>query len=183
MKAKNYSRISLMTEFYKLGYEWSNFHLIGVRSNANIQNKFDDLFIVVNGDNIYCYSSTTNPGTFWLKNLMNPKGAALLKTGQYKDSFKLGLHRGKYQALIQAKPVAVYRDANRDDIAQETKFIESGLFGINIHRASSSTISQLIDKWSAGCQVINNPKDFDAVINECKLSKLKLFTYTLLNEF
>ena len=44
-------------------------------------------------------------------------------------------------------------------------------------------ISKIIDKWSAGCQVLNDPKQFNELLNKCKQSGFSKFTYTLLKEF
>jgi len=115
--------------------------------------------------------------------LLNTKGSALLKPNQYLDTWKLALHQGKYEALCQRKPVTVYRDSNKNNFSEETSVVDTGLFGINIHRANPSVISTIIDKWSAGCQVLNNPKDFEFLIKRCKESGLKDFSYTLLKEF
>ena len=180
---KQYSIEELKAEFNRLGYKWFDFQIVGIRSKANKPNVFDDLIAVVNKDKIKWFTCTTNPGTHWLKNLLNPKGTALLKPGQYIDTWKLGLHQGKYEALCQAKPVTVYRDKDLDNIAEETATLDTGLFGINIHRANETAISKFVDKWSAGCQVLNNPADFKELLALCKLSGLKSFTYTLLNEF
>ena len=180
---KAYSYVELENEFTRLGHSWSQFHIIGVRSKANEKNKFDDNIYLVNGPIMFRYTCTTNPGTHWLKNLLNPKGTAVLKPGQYVDTWKLGLHQGKYEALVQRKPVTVYRDGDKDDTAEEQGKEDTGLFGINIHRANASAISSIIDKWSAGCQVLNNPKEFAQLLDYCKKSKKDFFTYTLLREF
>lgn len=181
---KQYTIEELKNEFKKLNYEFPNhLHLVGIRSNANKPNEFDDLIAVINNNEISWYTCTTNPGTHWLLNLLNPKGAALLKPGQYLNTWQLGLHQGKYQALTQCKNVTVFRDGDKDNIAEETKVTQTGMFGINIHRANEKLISKLIDKWSAGCQVLNNPQQFSELLTKCKQSKLKTFTYTLLNEF
>jgi hypothetical protein len=180
---KKYTIEELKSEFKRLGYYWLDFQIIGVRSKENTPNKFDDLIgVVTGGSKIDWYSCTTNPGTYWLKNLLNPKGTALLKPAQYIDTYIIGTHK-TYQALVQARSVTVYRDGDKDEIAEETSILDTGYFGINIHRASSNYVSQLIDKWSAGCQVINNPADFKFILDKCKQSKLKHFTYTLLKEF
>lgn len=180
---KTYSYVELENEFKRLGYSWPQFHIIGVRSTANEKNKFDDNIYLVNGPIMFRYTCTTNPGTHWLKNLLNPKGTAVLKPGQYVDSWELGLHQGKYEALVQRKPVTVYRDGDKDDTAEEQGKEDTGLFGINIHRANPSAISSIIDKWSAGCQVLNNPKEFAQLLDYCKKSNKDRFTYTLLREF
>lgn len=174
----------LKAEFTKLGYRWEPYHFVGIRSRANIPNKFDDLFGIVDGEKIMWYSSTTNPGTHWLKNLMNKAGTALLKCGQYANGWKIGMHQGKYEAFVQNTPVTVFRDKNLDDIAEETAITETGYFGINIHRTNDKGIvSSLIDKWSAGCQVLNNPADFKSLLESAKATKRSSFTYTLLKEF
>jgi hypothetical protein len=180
---KNYTIEELKNEFKKLNYEFPQFHLVGIRSKANKPNEFDDLIAVINNNEISWYTCTTNPGTHWLLNLLNPKGAALLKPGQYLNTWQLGLHQGKYQALTQCKNVTVFRDGDKDNIAEETKVTQTGMFGINIHRANEKLISKLIDKWSAGCQVLNNPQQFNELLTKCKQSGLKTFTYTLLKEF
>jgi len=173
----------LKLEFKKLGYKWLDFGIVGIRSKEDQPNKFDDLIGLVENDTITWFTGTTNPGVHWLKNLLNPKGAALLKPNQYLDTWKLDLHQGKYLALCQRKNVVVYRDGDKDNFSEETGVTETGLFGINIHRANPSAISSIIDKWSAGCQVLNSPTDFNYLIKRCEESKLKEFTYTLLKEF
>lgn len=180
---KKYTVKEIKAEFERLGYDFPVFHLVGIRSAANAKNQFDDMIAVIERDTIVWYTCTTNPGTHWLQNLLNPKGTAVLKPGQYHDSWQVGLHQGKYEALTQCAPITVYRDGNKNDIAEESAVTETGLFGVNIHRANPSMVSKLIDKWSAGCQVLNDPKQFAELLNKCKKSGFKKFTYTLLKEF
>lgn len=179
---KNYSIQELKSEFTRLGYQWFDFQIVGIRSKADVPNKFDDLIGLIENNTITWFTGTTNPGIHWLKNLLNTKGAALLKPNQYVNTWKLDLHQGKYLALCQRKNVVVYRDGDKDDFSEETGVTETGLFGINIHRANASLVSQLVDRYSAGCQVLNNPKDFEYLIKRCQASKQTEFTYTLLKE-
>lgn len=180
---RKYTIGELQFEFKRLGYQWFDFMIVGIRSTLDKPNEFDDLIGLVANGKVTWFTGTTNPGVYWLKNLMNPKGTAVLKPGQYIDSWTLGMHQGKYEALVQYKPITVYRDKDLDDKSEETSVTETGMFGINIHRANISAISKIIDKWSAGCQVVNNPADFITLLAEAKASKLKAFTYTLLKEF
>ena len=180
---RQYTIPELKAKFAELNYKWLPFMIIGVRSKANLKNQFDDLIAVINGNSITWYTCTTNPGTHWLKNLLNPKGAAILRPGQYLDCWSLGMHQGKYKALVQVKPITVYRDNNLNDLAEITAIIETGLFGINIHRASETMVSKLIDRWSAGCFVLNNPKHFQDFLLKCMNANQKYFTLTLINEF
>lgn len=172
----------IKAQFTELGYKWPAFHIVGIRSATNLPNKFDDLIGLVNGNEVKWYTATTNPGTFWLNSPINSLGTAVLKCGQYVDTWAIGLHQGKYTALKQAKKVTVYRDADKDSIAEEQGNEDTGMFGINIHRANESTESRNIDKWSAGCQVLNNPLQFKELIQACIKSNKKAFTYTLLKE-
>ena len=180
---KLYTVDELKSEFNRLGYKWFPFHVVGIRSKANEPNKFDDLIGIVKNNTIKWYKGTTNAGTYWLLNPSNVDGTAVLKCGQYVDSWAIGLHQGKYKALKQIKPVTVYRDGDRDNIAEEQGKLDTGLFGINIHRANETATSVNIDKWSAGCQVLANGVDFKEFINTCEMSKINFFTYTLLKEF
>lgn len=168
--------------FKELGYTWDeNFNIIGLRSKDYKANTFCDLLITVSPNSTKIYNITTRPGKHWLVNLLNPKGAAVLKPGQYKNAYRLGKHKG-LDALVQVAPVTVYRDNDRDELAETQGQLDSGLFGINIHRANSSITSKLVDKWSAGCQVMADPVKFEQFLSDCRASGKGFFTYTLLNE-
>lgn len=185
----------IQSVFSKLGYIFFsyndyNLNIIGIRSNNRIANSFDDTLLCIYKINgvwvIDSYPITTDAGTHWLKNPMNEKGCAILKENQYRGCYKLGLHRGQYTALVQRKEVEVYRDNNFDNyLDMDDKTTETGLFGINIHRSNPINESSQVDKWSAGCQVFKNKKNYDAFISTCeKSSKIwgNSFTYTLINK-
>lgn len=180
----------------KLGYVYFtknsfNLNIIGIRSNERDNNNIFDDYIVVeyyNSDRKvirYVFPCTTNPGRYYLQNPTNRKGCAILVPGQYRRAYTFGLHQGKYRALVQSKAVKVYRDNNRDrtlDMNPDT--IEEGFFGINIHKAGTN--SNIIENWSAGCQVLKKEQDFANFMSLCYLqSNYKLgnkFTYTLIDE-
>ncbi len=167
-----------------------NLNIIGVRSNNDIANSFDDwLYLIFRDDQlneqVYEFSITTDPGSYWLKNPLNLAGTAILKPDQYKGSHHIGLHQGKYEALKQKKPVSVWRDANRDTTIDKNGKVYTGIFGINIHRSNPTNQSQMVEKWSAGCQVFQKVADFNFFMNCCrKAAKIygNSFTYTLLEE-
>jgi hypothetical protein len=65
----------------------------------------------------------------------------------------------------------------------DPKTIQEGLFGINIHKASRTVVSNLIDKWSAGCQVIASPFEYSDFMSRVKKAAAvwgNSFTYTLI---
>ena len=182
--------------FKDKGYAWFtkgsyNLNIIGIRSNNNkVTDKYDDILVVDyntdNGHKRVCYTITTEPGKYYMQNLCNPKGAAILVPGQYRGCWQIGLHHGKYKALCQRKAVKVYRDNNKDMIYNMIpKNIDKGIFGINIHRSNKTCICDTIDKYSAGCQVFNDPVEFNAFMRLCETQRKlygNTFTYTLINE-
>jgi hypothetical protein len=177
------------------GYLWFNdgdynLNIIGVRNSSTgkkVTNVFDDyLYVVfkVKGEWLCIdYPITTDPGTKsvlkW--DTMGIKGGvARLVEGQYRGTYRMGLHRGK-PGLQQIKPVKVFRDINKDLIYDETKITE-GLYGINIHRAGK--YSTYVNDWSAGCQVFKNNTDYEkfwGILKNASEIWGKTFTYTLIS--
>ena len=179
------------------GYKWFengdyNLNIVGVRNsntNQEITNKFDDKVTVsysVNGELKYEeWDATTDPGIYYSENLLNPDGVAILKPNQYRSTYQIGLHQGKYEALTQRLPVEVYRDDNRDDNYNLDEYsLQEGMFGINIHRAGTFVNgSTQIDKWSAGCQVLSKESDFNLLMELAENARAlygNSFTYTLI---
>lgn len=164
-------------------------NIIGIRKTGGAPNKFDDkIFVVCKNDSstlqMWSWTATTDPGLYWMQNIMNKLGTAALVPGQYRGCWQIGDHRG-HPGLVQVKPVKTYRDANRDaklDLVEST--ISEGLYGINLHRAGAH--STVVDKWSAGCQVWANDADYEQFLALCKKqvasTGYKTFTYTLLRE-
>lgn len=181
----------LKSKGYKVFDRPYELNIVGIRNSSTIPNKFDDtLYVFWKNDSGNWegkhYTITTDPGTYWLQNPSSNLGTAILKEGQYKDTYKLGLHKGQYKALVQSKPVTVYRDYDRKALLDFNNGREdTGLFGINIHRSSPTGTSQNVDKWSAGCQVFENGQDFAKFIELAdKHNSLygNSFTYTLVDE-
>lgn len=166
-------------------------NLVGFRSNSVKANSFDDTFICFFKDNrnrwvTLKWSCTTDTGTYWLENPMMEKGTAMLQAGQYVDAYALGYHRGQYRALVQVRPVKIRRDYNRNaKLDFMNGKVYEGLFGINIHRARSYGTTLKIDKYSAGCQVLDNADNFKELIDLAEYHASlygNKFTYGLLDE-
>ena len=137
-KTLNSKGYKYFTDSKEKGYD---VNIIGIRNSETkdkITNRFDDLITISYKDEdgnwqYHEFDCTTDPGTHWEQNLLNKKGVAILKPGQYRGSHKLGLHQGKYEALRQKKPVKVYRDKNKDgdyDLLEEN--VHEGIFGIKL---------------------------------------------------
>lgn len=168
-----------------------NLNIVGIRAIKPATNRFNDLMCVFwkyEGQwNIYKMQCTTLPGLHWLENPMNPKGCAILKEGQYKSTYSVDKHNGKYLALCQRlAPVTVYRDDDKDreyDMIASTE--QRGMFGINIHRASAYKELERVNKNSAGCQVIQDPNEYEIHMDIVKKAAEvwgNSFTYTLINQ-
>lgn len=168
-----------------------NLNIIGVRSSKREANSFDDWMVLCyKANNIWLtriYHITTDAGTYWLKNPLDKRGTAILVPNQYRGVYSIDKHNGKYFALCQRNgKVKTYRDNDRDKILDmDASTITEGMYGINIHRSNPYTESVSVDKWSAGCQVFANPKDFEQFMEICNKARNiwgNKFTYTLLLE-
>ena len=193
-----YSREQIKEAVVRKGYRYFesgdyNVNIIGIRNSDTknvVTNRFDDTITVaykIDGEWQYHeMDCTTDPGTHWVENIMRKEGVAILKEGQYPGSHKIRKHQGRYEALGQCKPVTVYRDDNRDDLYNlNSENTQTGLFGINIHRATkyAGKKSTQVDKWSAGCQVIAANDDWKLFMKICRKARDtwgNRFTYTLL---
>jgi hypothetical protein len=154
-----------------------NINIIGIRNSATgnkVTNAFDDKLVVAYKlDGVWIvkeYPITTDNGG----------GTARLVCNQYRGSHAIGLHQGKYEALKQCGPVTVYRDYTKDGIYQTDK-TETGVFGINIHKAGVD--STRVDDWSHGCQVFKRVADFNEFMLLAKKAATfhgNRFTYTLI---
>lgn len=179
------------------GYMWFengdyNLNIVGVRDTSKgskATNVFDDFMTLsykVNGEwKFHSFKATTEPGVSYLTSPLNKNGTAILKPSQYRGCYALGLHQGQYEALRQVGELRIYRDNDRDteyDLVNEASSFNDG---INIHRANPSGESIYINKWSAGCQVIANSKDWNTFISLVKKSATlykNKFTYTLITK-
>lgn len=189
------------------GYKWfeNAVNIVGVRNNfinqpgtkvSAITNLFDDKIVLVLKESgqwkIYQWNATTDPGLKAEQEIgmvyKDPKdgllkarksqGLAIMKPGQYIDAYVFGLHKDKYEALVQrGAQITVYRDKVRDRFygfdAEDT-----GYFGVNIHKAGAD--STYVENWSEGCQVFKREADFLLFMSLLKKSKQNKFTYTLI---
>lgn len=178
----------------KLGHPWFtsgdfNLNLVGIRSDDIDSNAFNDLVCVAfyQGGQPVClqFPATTDPGLYYRTNPINVSGTAILTAGHHRGIWEIGKHQGKYEALVQRRPVTVHRDADKDGRIDLSAGTETGLFGINLHRAREDGRSMQVDRWSAGCQVVAKSQDFDilmAVVRRARTQWPNYFSYTLINE-
>ncbi len=174
--------------------------LLGVRSNEDVYNTYDDKIYEFEGEKfIRVVTATTNAGAGVLRGgflKYNKKGVAVLKSDEwYYNVWSYGKHRGKMPALRQVgRRVKVYRDGNKNRKTEEIGKYELGWFGINYHTntynfslANLKIVNWLIGHWSAGCQVVNNRKAYLEQMDYYKKSYEDgtqiMVTYVLIDEF
>lgn len=189
-----------------LGYEiWEDemrLWLFGIRSSNRTANDFDDtLGCVWRKDGLWhveYWPGTTDPGTYYLTNQekwFSEYGVAVLVADQYLDTWQIGMHAGKYEALCQwGGPVKLYRDGDLDnEIDLDPDTIKEGAWaGINLHASSSTPYGAQVTKedvgpWSAGCQVHSTTAGFCRMMELAKMQLAETgrdtFSYTLLDEW
>jgi hypothetical protein len=164
-------------------------NIVGLRNPAGRINEFDDILYLaykVDGEWVeHKFKCTTDPGKYWLRNPSRVAGTAIMMHPQQcRSVYKLDLHSGQYLALCQRNgKVRCWRDNNLNDVLDMEGDIHLG-HGINIHRASKWHPSQVVEKYSAGCSVIQSPVDFSILIEAAKkqrdINGWDTFTYTLL---
>lgn len=169
----------------------------GIRKRFGKTDLFDDALglscVDEHGNSVHLvHEATVDPGLFYLKNeLLNPKGTFILKPGQYRGCWEKGKHKGKYVALVQKQGYQKFegwRDNRLDGEIQRQLDAQGNYYrdvtGLNMHR-SGETLSNIIGKFSAGCQVRRmnaQHKAIMAVIDKSLLRFGNSFSYILLDE-
>lgn len=178
-------------EMIALGYTFFedglyDLNLVGLRSAQNRSNLFDDTFLAIfqdeSGWRCESWPCTTDPGRPHLERPLRAEGCAILVPGQYRGMWTIGRHKGDQPALVQSAPVKVWRDNNKDAIADYGGPVHEGQFGINLHRAGTN--SPVIGEWSAGCQVLKRSADLETLLGYCRRQAARgpgwdRFSYTL----
>ena len=106
------------------------------KPGVNDRGIYDDAIFLVSPTAYVAFNANTDPS------IARP-GVAVLRKGLWR--YKIGIHGlskpmwKRYKALVQAAAVIVVRDGGR---------VDTGYFGINIHKGSRNSTSSL------GCQTI-----------------------------
>lgn len=147
---------------------WRGYYLDSLgEPGRNERGIYDDALFVCSCNAFAAFNANTDPSVF-------RPGVAVLEPGVWQ--YKLGIHglskpvASRYEALVQADEVTVRRDR---------RGLDTGFFGINIHRGSTSTTSSL------GCQTIH-PGQWAAFIalvkGEMQRLKQTQVPYLLIND-
>lgn len=170
-----------------------NINLWGIRSSSKDTKHFNDTLIVfyqnISGHWFLEYFSiTTDPSDIILMSPINIDGTAILCEGFHKGLWTLGYHKDRrdHKALVQCSPCRVYRDNDKDNVIDSNLPVQTGMFGINMHRASAWAKTPEIGLYSAGCQVHEDVEKYNRVfiplMESCVNEGNTKFSYTLLLE-
>lgn len=173
-----------------------NLNIWGVRCDITDTRRYNDLLLVFYKHNDYddnlngswrydWFTITTDPSDINLIKPVNAKGCAVLAEGQFKGAFRLGKHKGDYDALVQNLPLPLYRANRKDGTLDLSGLISYEMAGINIHRASKWKVIDAIGLYSAGCQVFKSVRDYEdkfmPLVKSASIKYGSVFTYTLIN--
>ena len=187
----DYIRDTVLKKGYVFFTGTYDLNVIGLRNANRTADSFDDRMYVCYRDahgneRLFELPITTDPGLSYLKKPINGKGCAILMPGQYKGMWRIGMHQGRYKALVQRGPCTVVRDKNQDSILDMNGPTETGVFGINFHYVNRQTIQESIGNGSAGCQVSPVFEDHSYVMSlvdlQVRYIHSEAVTYTLLLE-
>lgn len=148
--------------------------IIGVRSNEDTYNVFDDKFYLFKGKEfIMVLTGTTNSGGYGLKNYTkwDKRGTAVIASGiwnynvyQKSDGKTIRHHNGKLQCLRQIANIFYYRDSNKNNKVEQTgkMYYENNAtnFHLNSYKILKGIVSWIIGGWSTGCLVANNATEY-----------------------
>ena len=195
---KNYTDSQLLERVEAVGGHITNpgkYLIIGVQSQEDAYNSFDDKFYVFDGNLFRQVSSgTTNCGSRALKHFDNLglTGAAVWLTDQFiEDCYVKGMHKasrpgGGMRALRQNKPIKYFRDSNRNEKAEQIGPMQEGVIWANMHGVSydpfSERVLNTIGGWSFACQVWNRMSDYRHM-QRAVWNRNKPVNYCLLKEW
>ncbi len=131
--------------------------------NEDLLNQWNDRRMVIGFRNyepvmLVNDQSTTEPGRYYTlhPDKLDQIGAARIAFGQYK-AWLMGKHQGWQPALVQAGPIRIFRDVNKDGMrgvrgVSDPVFIRDNI-GINQHSTSLNKTPMYVNRYSAGCMV------------------------------
>lgn len=174
-----------------------NVNLWGIRSEDLETDEYNDVIGISwqHKGKVYhhVFKATTDPGLYYMKNPMSVNGSALMvHNQQYQGALMAGKHNpGKpteHQAFRQIKPMKYWRDNDRNNYRDVEKGkIYEAIYYTNLHsRQPNKAMLATIGKTSAGCQVVQSPKDFHSILIPIRDKAVSnwgpTFTYTLFFE-
>lgn len=185
------SRVKGLSSFVKM----PKYLLIGVRSKADLPDRYDDkIYLFIDSKFVLVSSCTTHAGEKSLLDVLGKKknGTAVIKSDEiYYDVFEksdgksVRHHKDRMPCLRQVGKMLYYRDNNKDNKIDEVGPVYLANYSTNVHfnnyDLTSKVVKTLIGGWSEGCVVLNDGAKYNQLLNAIPL-KQKV-SFALLKEF
>jgi len=162
--------------YKKMGVPWEEINMFGIQNENKMNEDVINDWICI-ADNktkiIYKFRGSTNPGIYYTNHLINSKlkGVAHIANGYHPKVYVVGFHKGKYEAMVQrGAKIRIWRDVDKDFKKSTKDIVCKGWFGTNIHKMSDWKVLTRIGRYSAGCQIIADPKEFRQFMSIVKAS-------------
>lgn len=158
-------------------------NLIGIRDTTDIaKDIINDTLGYWTKDKIFLCRGTTDPSVFYTldKASRHPSGTFHLDNGWHEKIWRIGTHKG-YEALVNkwdskpelcCKPTRGWRDANYNFVQDVNETLIKDWVGVNLHRMHETVLQKVIGKYSAGCQVVQDIKNFRHIIDTVKSTEM-----------
>ena len=147
---------------------------------------WDDANVLLKSDGTILFSvrGTADPGRVAGLKPINPNGTMRLTDGQHKNGWVRGMHK-KQKAFVQARPLLIQRDKDRDlNWKEEISLAETNM-GANVHSTSngpSDYLPNTIEGWSYGCIVTRSSKvHYNQFLPAFDKSGLKFLTVNIID--
>lgn len=177
------------------GFKWEEINVFGIRDERGMKDDVINDWICIadsKTEEVYKFKGSVDPGIFYTNHMIssNLKGVAHIALGNHPKVYMVGLHKGKYEAMVQqGNKIKIWRDVDKNfKFTKGKDIVSTGWYGVNIHRMSDWKILTKIGRYSAGCNIIQNVKDFSNFLKIVKNSNHykkyrggARFSYTLIS--
>lgn len=181
------------------GLKWNdNFMFIGIRTDQDLDNTFDDWFVIIEKDKMLAFPASTVSGVpgikkYWYRMINGKRGVGTVKAPQ---QIKYTLIQpggsqwhnwtGGIGFLYQSYPIVVHRGAYLKEgiwLYDEKSIVPNTLGGFNVH-SWLNWFSSLVNNLSEGCQVVkyNYWKILYPILKN-NMTKNSVIEYTLIKMF
>lgn len=170
-------------------------NVTGYRSKDLLVDQFNDIILAAYKDfygdrQCLLFPGTTKPGLYYLqKELGNIEGTFIMAKGFYLNCWMVNPDPAGKHKIIQAGPGVFrgHRDRNADGKLDETGLIYTDSTGVDLHTTRSDVnVTNVVDRFSAGCQVLWEDKHFGVIYNlilrSLELQPIKKISYALFVE-
>lgn len=176
-----YDQVVAWYKAFNYPFHENAINVFGKRHKDMVPDKFDDVLGIAYNKKVIAVSGTTDPGKDSLLDATNKDGVFILQPGFYANCWHRGMHKGKYNALVQFGEGIFkgWRDNDDDGKFDATGKTWTNVQGLNFHTTRWDMRVSRVGKFSEGCQVVEVAQEYDPIIQAVYASNQSLFSYAL----